>query len=170
MQASGNHCSCRSVGWGTYKGWLFGWRTVTIFPAPFKRLTTYIFLQQRISFCGLYFFPISFSKIEEIILKDTLMKIIIASPNTRFSSAQSLSCVWLFGPHGLQYTRLPCPSPTPRDYSNTCPLSQWCHPTISSSVIPFSSSQITSRYKSKEGNGTPLQYSCLEKSMDRGAW
>ena len=42
-------------------------------------------------------------------------------------------------PHGLQHARPPCPSPTPRDYSNSCPLSQWCHPTISSSVIPFSS-------------------------------
>ena len=42
-------------------------------------------------------------------------------------------------PHGLQSTRLPCPSPTPRAYSNSWPLSQWCHPTISSSVIPFSS-------------------------------
>ena len=42
-------------------------------------------------------------------------------------------------PHGLQYGRLPCPSPTPRACSNPCPLSRWCHPTISSSVIPFSS-------------------------------
>ena len=42
-------------------------------------------------------------------------------------------------PHGLQHTRPPCPSPTPRDYSNSCPLSWWYHPTISSSVIPFSS-------------------------------
>ena len=41
--------------------------------------------------------------------------------------------------HGLQYTRPPCPSPTPGAYSNSGPLSQWCHPTISSSVIPFSS-------------------------------
>ena len=41
--------------------------------------------------------------------------------------------------HGLQHTRPPCPSPTPRVYSNSCPLSRWCHPTISSSVIPFSS-------------------------------
>ena len=41
-------------------------------------------------------------------------------------------------PHGLQHTRLPCPSPTPRAYSDSCPLSQWCHPTISHSVIPFS--------------------------------
>ena len=42
-------------------------------------------------------------------------------------------------PHGLQHTRPPCPSPTPGVYSNSCPLSWWCHPTISSSVIPFSS-------------------------------
>ena len=42
-------------------------------------------------------------------------------------------------PHGLQHARLPCPSPTPRVCSNPCPLSQWCHPTISSSVIPSSS-------------------------------
>ena len=41
-------------------------------------------------------------------------------------------------PHGPQQTRPSCPSPTPRVYSNSCPLSQWCHPTISSSVIPFS--------------------------------
>ena len=42
-------------------------------------------------------------------------------------------------PHGLQHAKLLCPSPTPRACSNSCPLSQWCHPTISSSVIPFSS-------------------------------
>ena len=42
-------------------------------------------------------------------------------------------------PHGLQHSKLPCPSPIPRAYSNLCPLSRWCHPTISSSVVPFSS-------------------------------
>ena len=42
-------------------------------------------------------------------------------------------------PHGLQHAMHPCPSPTPGAYSNLCPLSQWCHPTISSSVGPFSS-------------------------------
>ena len=41
--------------------------------------------------------------------------------------------------HGLQHARLPCPSPVPRVYSNSCPLSRWCHPTISSSVVHFSS-------------------------------
>ena len=42
-------------------------------------------------------------------------------------------------PHEPQHARPPCPSPTPRVYPNSCPLCQWCHPTISSSVIPFSS-------------------------------
>ena len=41
-------------------------------------------------------------------------------------------------PHGLQHTRPPCPSLIPGVYPNSCPLSQWCHPTISSSVVPFS--------------------------------
>ena len=41
-------------------------------------------------------------------------------------------------PHGLRHGRPHCPSPTPGFYSNSCPLSRWCHPTISSSVIPFS--------------------------------
>ena len=42
-------------------------------------------------------------------------------------------------PHELQHTRPPCPSPTPRVHSNSCPSSRWCHPAISSSVVPFSS-------------------------------
>ena len=54
-----------------------------------------------------------------------------------FSSVTVMSnSLW---PHGLQHARLPCPSPTPRACSNSCPSSQWCHPTISSSVVPFSS-------------------------------
>ena len=56
-----------------------------------------------------------------------------------WASIQLSSCVWLFVPHGLQHARLPCPSPTPRACSNSCPSSWWCHPTISSSVAPFSS-------------------------------
>ena len=43
---------------------------------------------------------------------------------------QSLSCVWLFATPGLQHARLPCPSPSPGACSNSCPLSQWCHPLI----------------------------------------
>ena len=52
--------------------------------------------------------------------------------------SHSVMCDSLW-PHGLQHARPPCPSPTPGVYSNSCPLSQWCHPTISSSVVPFSS-------------------------------
>ena len=52
-----------------------------------------------------------------------------------FSHSVLSNSLW---PHGLQHSRLSCPKPTPRAWSNSCPLSQWCHPTISSSVIPFS--------------------------------
>ena len=58
------------------------------------------------------------------------------SPCLFSSGAQSCLTLW---PHGLQHARPPYPSPTPRVYSNSCPLSQWCHPPISISVIPFSS-------------------------------
>ena len=58
------------------------------------------------------------------------------SPCLWLSSVQLLSRVWLFATRGLQQARLPCPSPTPRVYSNSCPLCQWCHPTISSFIVP----------------------------------
>ena len=54
-------------------------------------------------------------------------------------SSVAQSCPTHVQPHGLQQARLPCPSPTPGVYSNSCPLSRWCYPTISSSVVPFSS-------------------------------
>ena len=57
--------------------------------------------------------------------------------NFQFSSVAQ-SCLTL-RPHEPQHARPPCPSPTPRVYPNLCPLSRWCHPTISCSVIPFSS-------------------------------
>ena len=88
----------------------------------------------------------------------------LAQINAEFSSAEAPSWICMFSsvqfscsvvsdslwPHGLQHARFPCPSLTPGVYSNSCPknknknknscpLSQWCHPTISSSVIPFSS-------------------------------
>ena len=53
-----------------------------------------------------------------------------------FSSVQSLIQVQPLWPHGLQHAWPPCPSPTPGVYSNSCPLSRWCHPTISSSAVP----------------------------------
>jgi len=53
--------------------------------------------------------------------------------SVQFSHSVISNSLW---PHGLQHARPPCPSPTPRAYSNSCPLSQWCHPTILSSVSP----------------------------------
>ena len=53
-----------------------------------------------------------------------------------FSLSDVSSSLW---PHGLHHARLFCPSPSPGACSNSCPLSQWCHPTISSSLVPFSS-------------------------------
>ena len=60
-------------------------------------------------------------------------------PQDYSSSVQSLSRVRLFVPPWTAQARLPCPLPTPGACSKSCPLSPWCHPTISSSVIPFSS-------------------------------
>ena len=54
----------------------------------------------------------------------------------QFSLSVMSDSLW---PHGLQHARPPCPSPTPGAYSNSCSLIRWCHPTISSSVVPFSS-------------------------------
>ena len=56
--------------------------------------------------------------------------------SVQFSSSVVSDTLW---PHGLQHARLTCPSPTPRAYSNSRPSRQWCHPTISSSVVPVSS-------------------------------
>ena len=57
------------------------------------------------------------------------------SLSVQFSCSVVSDSLW---PHGLQHTRPPCPSPTPGVCSNSCPSSQWCHPTISFSVVPFS--------------------------------
>ena len=57
--------------------------------------------------------------------------------SVQFSSVQLLSCVQLLQPHGLQHVRPACPLPTPRAYSNWCPLHHWCHPIISSSCLPL---------------------------------
>ena len=55
---------------------------------------------------------------------------------SQFSRSVMFNSLW---PHGLQHAWLPCPSPTPGAYSNSCLSSQWCHPTISFPVVPFSS-------------------------------
>ena len=56
--------------------------------------------------------------------------------SVQFSCSVVSDSLW---PHELQHSRLPNPSPTPRAYSNSCPSNWWCHPTISSFVVPFSS-------------------------------
>ena len=58
----------------------------------------------------------------------------IVESSVQFSRPVMSSSLW---PHELQYTRPPCPSPTPGVHSDSCLLSQWCHPAISSSVVPF---------------------------------
>ena len=74
-------------------------------------------------------------------------QVLITAPFHASFKPWDINCFpWLFSsvvsdslqPHGLQHTRPPCPSPTPGIYSNSCPFSQWCHSTISSSVVPFS--------------------------------
>ena len=62
--------------------------------------------------------------------------VMIIVPSVQFSHSVVSDSLW---PHRLQHTRLPCPSPNPGACSNSCPSSRWCHPTISSSVIPVSS-------------------------------
>ena len=73
-------------------------------------------------------------------LKDSMFKnVLLNFAILQFNSVQLLSRVQLFVTHGLQHTRLPCPSTTPRACLNSCPSSWWCQPTISSSVTPWSS-------------------------------
>ena len=70
-------------------------------------------------------------------MKSTNMSYAVLSTlSVRISHSVMSDSLW---PHGLQHARPSCPSPTPRAYLNSCPLSWWCHPTVSSFVIPFSS-------------------------------
>ena len=64
------------------------------------------------------------------------MTITIVASFSQFSCSVESDSLW---PHELQHARPPCPSPAPRIHPNPCALSRWCHPTISSSVVPFSS-------------------------------
>ena len=64
------------------------------------------------------------------------LQMIFSFSSVQFSRSVVSDSLW---PHELQHARPPCPSPTPRVYPNPCPSSWWCHPAISSSVIPFSS-------------------------------
>ena len=63
------------------------------------------------------------------------LSLLLQFSSVQFSQSTASDCLW---PRGLQHIRLPCPYPIPGVYSSSCPLSQWYHPTISFSVIPFS--------------------------------
>ena len=88
---------------------------------------------------------LDFSVIQQTLAVWSLIPLPFQNPACTSGSSQFLYC-WSLSSvqsdslwsHGLQHARLPCPSPTPRAYSNSCLLSQWCHPTIPSSVILFS--------------------------------
>ena len=77
---------------------------------------------------------LSSSKDHGTLIRNQLTTDVFSS--VQFSCSVMSNCLWLYG---LQHVRLPCLSPTPGASSNSCPSSQWCHPTISPSVIPFSS-------------------------------
>ena len=74
----------------------------------------------------------------DFVLEFLMPVLVISLPfcSVQFSSSVMSGSLW---PHGLQHARLPCPSPILGACSNSWPLCRWCHPTISSSVIPFSS-------------------------------
>ena len=84
----------------------------------------------------------------------------------QFSSVQSLSRVRLFTTPWTTHTRPPCPSLTPGVHPNPCPLSQWCHPTISSSVVPFSSCpQSFPASGSSQMSQALTQYECVHSCV-----
>ena len=94
---------------------------------------------------------------------------------SQFSPVQSSS----FQPHGLQHARPPCSSPSPEACSNSCPSSWWCHPTISSSVVPFSSSLLSfpvagcfpmSRFFASAGQSTGVSVSASVLPMNTQDW
>ena len=111
----------------------------------------------------------------------TIAKILKQSKYTSISSVQFSRSVMSnsLRRHGLQHARLPCPSPTPGVYSNSCPLHWWCHPTISISVIPFSShlqsfpisgSFPVSRYFASGGQSIGVSASAIVLPMNIQDW
>ena len=96
---------------------------------------------KELSYSAKYICPLYYGNMNLIILCETISILLLFHATWRrhmtsvqFSRSVMSNSLW---PHGLQHARLPCPSPIPRAYSNSCPW--WCYPTISSSVIPFSS-------------------------------
>ena len=73
---------------------------------------------------------------QDLLLNEKVTFIYILFSSVQFSRSVMSDCLW---PHESQHARPPCPSPTPGVHRDSCPSNQWCHPAISSSVIPFSS-------------------------------
>ena len=109
-------------------------------------MLTALFLSLKIALAvqSLLWFHTNFRVVYSISLKKTIGILIGIALNLYITLGSSVQCSCsvvsdYLQPHGLQHTRLPCPSPTPRAYSNSRSSSRWCHPPISSSVVPFSS-------------------------------
>ena len=104
-------------------------------------LSRYLLLSLFLHPLGLLFFiisskPLSHKTISKSWALDFYFSFSIPLCSVQFSCSVMSNSFW---PHGLQHARLPCPSPTPRACSNLCLWSHWCHPTISSLAVPFSS-------------------------------
>ena len=87
--------------------------------------------------------------------------------SVQFSHSVVSDSLWS---HGLQHARPPCPSPTPGVYSNSCPSSRWCHPTISSSVVPASGSFPMSQFFVSGGQSTRVSASASVPPMHLQDW
>ena len=81
-------------------------------------------------------YPFWWTTLSALLLPYRNLATVLSKHTVQFSHSIVSDSLW---PHGLQHARPPCPSPTQGVYSNSCPFSRWCHPTISSSVVPFSS-------------------------------
>ena len=111
------------------------------FPLAFYFTCGSVYISATLSF----FSPSSSSTVSTGLLSTTMSLFLLSQKVHQYHfcrfhqfSSVTQSCLTVQF-HALQHARLPCPSPTPGACSNSCPLSQWCHPTISSSVIPFPS-------------------------------
>ena len=104
------------------------WKKIWLFKGNGK----IAFYHSIISGKSLFLFAIKYIQCKTYHLKHFY----IYSPVVAVVHSVMSDSLWL---HGLQHARVPCPSPSPGACSNSCPLSQWCHPTISTSVAPFSS-------------------------------
>ena len=113
---------------------------------PILRMLVHLILMQRsLRLSSVLFFLFTLFCSSEVIstflsssllIRSSASDILLLIPSVQFSRSVVSDSLW---PHEPKHTRPTCPSPTPRAHPNSCPSSQWCHPTISSSIVPFSS-------------------------------